>query len=234
MEQLETTNLTALLDEAQAHLEPLCEAAGVPQPSCTLHHALLALVAGVLILRYSLRSPAAAPAKRKTSSESDDEAEAAAAKLLHRPSRPPERYVDSETDDEEEHSEAAGGEAAADGGDGEEKETEEGLRERRRAITDGRAARMKEAIDELTALHCSDNVAEICDALRKHAGKPADCRPAWLQLQKRLRTLVGDDGGGGGGGDAGGSDTTSVAAPAVGVAVEEENPACVETDGSSS
>jgi hypothetical protein len=45
------------------------------------------------------------------------------------------------------------------------------------------------AIDELGGLLASDDVAKISDALRKHDGKPGDCRPAWLALQGRLKIL---------------------------------------------
>lgn len=197
-------NFTAVLQEAQARLDPVCEAVGVPSQNCTLQNTALAIGLGIVLLLQTLRGPAEEePSKRKTSSESDDESEAAqtamaAGKALQRPSRPPERYTTSSDDEAEE--EGSGGAEQAAGSDKDEQgqeqdeddETEEGLKERRRAIIEGRQARMKAAIDELTALHSSDDVAKICDALRKHAGKPADCRPAWLALQKRLRALTDD------------------------------------------
>ena len=68
--------------------------------------------------------------------------------------------------------------------------SEESLRERRQAIAEGRAARIKEAVDELSALTGSGDIDAVSAALRKHAGKPAECRAAWSALQKHLRTLL--------------------------------------------
>jgi hypothetical protein len=224
-------NFTAVVEEAQARLDPVCEAAGVPSVNCTLQNAALAIGIGAVLILQTLRGPDEEPGKKrkKKSSESDDESEAAQAaaaegKSLLRPSRPPERFVDS-SDEETTEQENGATEAAVknkeEEEDDEEEETEEGLLERRQAIVDGRPARMKAAIDELTALNSSDDVAQICDALRKHAGKPADCRPAWLALQARLRTLVKNSAG-----DSG-EDESSPAAARDGSM--QKNPACTET-----
>jgi hypothetical protein len=233
MEQLLTQNLTlpvlnftVVLEEAQARLDPVCEAAGVPSQNCTLQNAALAIGIGAVLLLQTLRGAdeeRGEKERKKTSSESDDESEAAQAaaadgKSLLRPSRPPERFVDSSDD---EVTEQENGETVAVENNEEDDETEEGLLERRKAIVNGRAARMKAAIDELTALNSSDDVAQICDVLRKHAGKPADCRPAWLALQARLRTLVKN-----GSEDSGEDEPSSAAA---GDSNVEENPACTET-----
>jgi len=246
-------NLTAVLAEAQAQLDPVCEAAGLANQGCTLQNAALAIGLGAVFLLRAF-VPAAhgddgePGKKKKTSSESDDEREAArsaaaAGKPELRPSRPPERYADS-SEDEGTNEESGNVEAAAKNDeqeDGEvdaeaeaevgveeegeqDDETEEGLSQRRKLIMEGRPARMKAAIDELTALSGSDDVAQICDALRKHAGKPADCRPAWLALQARLRTLVEDSTEG----TAGSADPEQPSAPS-GTVETQENPACADS-----
>jgi hypothetical protein len=189
-------NVTALLAETQALLEPLCDAAGVQQSSCSLQHATVAVCCGAgvvwAVAGHVLLDRPASSSKRKASSESDEEG-ARSEKPAWRPSRPPERYVDSSEEEEHEQDEEGqdGGkkarQVAAENG---EAETEEGLLERRRLMVESRPARMAEAIAELECLRDSDDVPVICDALRKHAGKPADCRPAWLRLQARLRMLV--------------------------------------------
>ena len=203
-------NVTALLGETQALLEPLCAAAGVPEDSCTLRHAAVATICGAGIVwavaGHALLGAQTGSSKRKASSESDDEG-SGSGKPAWRPSRPPERYVDSSEEDEaeeeqeeqegEEEREEEGENESADSGkndrateEGGERETEEGLLERRQLMVESRPARMAEAIDELESLHDSDDILAICDVMRKHAGKPADCRPAWLKLQARLRVLV--------------------------------------------
>ena len=236
-------NLTAVLAEAQAKLDPVCEAAGLASQGCTLQNAALAIGLGAVLLLRALRGAdeESTKKKKKTSSESDDEREAArsaaaAGKPVLRPSRPPERYADSSEDEESGDAEAAAknaeqedieAEAPAEGEDAEaeeDDETEEGLLQRRKIIMEGRPARMKAAIDELTALSGSDNVAQICDALRKHAGKPADCRPAWLALQARLRTLVEESTAG----TAGSADPQLTSAPP-GTVETQENPACADS-----
>ena len=219
---------------AQPYMRPACDAVGVDEGSCTLDQ--LAIVLGLAIVAVAVYTGAFRSGKagrKRTSSASDDEGERRSSKQhpAHRASRPPERYTDS--DDDESGSGASGGAAE------EKPETEESLRERRQAIAEGRAARIKEAVDELSALTGSGDIDAVSAALRKHAGKPAECRAAWSALQKHLRTLLaaqkaeaeasplppsrrGGQEGAAKAGEAEGADPK----PELGTTTVEENPAC--------